>query len=297
MNKDVVTEPGIYRDMSVEEYDLIPAVRRTFLWDLHNQSPGHAIYNSENRVERKVFATGTMVHTSFLQPEEFPRKYVVMPPFENDELNLTAKGDVPKAPKNTSFYKDKVDAFRDLCASTGAEIVTQDDYNMAYEIGRNIREHEIAQRFFKRGSSNEAVAVARDTETGLLLKARFDCLVEEGMPTAADVKTAQSAHPAYFRYSVRKFGYYFQDSFYLKILRLLGLKNPNFLFIVCEKTPPYPVSVYECQSATGKLGDLHVTRALKRYKECTAAGEWPFYGSGIQTIELSDFDLKELEDA
>ena len=84
------------------------------------------------------------------------------------------------------------------------------------------------------------------------------------MPTAVDVKTSVSAHPAYFRHAVKKRGYYFQDSYYRKVLRLAGLKNPNFLFIVCEKTPPYPVSVYECQSATGRLGDLHVTRALKR---------------------------------
>ena len=299
MNKDVVTDPGIYREMSVQEYDLIPAVRRTFLWDLYHQSPGHAIYNRDNRKPKKAWDDGTMVHTSLLLPEEFPRQYVVMPPFEKDPENVKADGATPSPEnaKRTGYYKAKVKMFEGMVESTSATVVTQADYDMAYGIGKSVREHEVASRFFKRGTSNEAVVVARDPETDLLMKIRCDCLVEGGMPTAADVKTAASAHPEHFRHAVKKWGYYFQDSFYRKVLRLAGLKNPNFLFIVGEKAPPYPVSVYECQSATGKLGDLHVAQSLKRYKQCTVAGEWPFYGSGIQTIELSDYDLKELEDA
>ncbi len=290
-------KPGIYRNMSVADYDAIPAVRRTFVWNLYDQSPGHAVYKRDNRQPKKAWDDGTMVHTALLQPEEFPREYVVMPPFEADPGNLKADGKAP-SPENarrTSYYKSKVKQFAKMCESTGAKVIEQRDYDMAYAIGQGIREHPITSRFFQRGSSNEAVVVAEDPATGLLLKARFDCLVEQGMPTGIDIKTTADAHPRAFQQSVRKFGYYFQAAWYLHLLDLVGLKNANFLFVAGEKTPPYPVVVYECEESTLRLGALHVSKALATYQECEKSGVWPYYGLGIETIQLSDFDLKELE--
>ena len=293
---DTPTKPGIYREMSVEDYDAIPAVRRTFLWNLYNRSPGHAKWMQDNFVATEALSDGTMVHLSVLQPEEFPRQYAVLPPFENDPENRTKQGLEPKNLKSTGYYKEKKAMFTEMCASAGREIVDESKYNMAYELGKRIREHDVTKRFFQRGSANEAVSVWRDVSTDVLCKARYDCLVEEGMPTAVDLKTTADAHPRAFARSIMKWGYYFQAEFYLQGLAANGLHSPNFLIVAGEKSPPYPVVVYECDHKTLKLGALHVAAALKQYKQCMDNNDWPYYSNEICTLQASEWDLKELGD-
>ena len=290
-----ITEPGIYRDVPVEEYDRIEAVRRTFLFHLFDRSPGHAVYRREHFIATEALLDGVMTHTSLLQPEEFPRLYTVLPPFQDDPENVTKDGSIPKSPKATGYYKDKKAQFESMCGSAGTEIVDAAKYEMAYQLGKRVREHPITKRFFQRGSANEATAVWEDKVTGVLCKARYDCLVEGSMATAVDIKTTRDAHPRSFMWSVGKYGYAFQASFYLEGLRANEMSNANFLIVACEKTPPFPVCVYELDTKTLELGALHVAKALKTYKECVDKNDWPYYGSGIEMLQASEWDLKELE--
>ena len=66
----------------------------------------------------------------------------------------------------------------------------------------------------------------------------------------------------------KDFGYYFQASFYLQGLIENGLADPNFLFIIGEKTPPYEVpDPVQVDKPSLQLGDVHVAKALKTYKQ------------------------------
>ena len=302
----IPTEPGIYRDVPNGDYDEIPAVRRSFAWDLFKQSPKHARWIQQHGKTSKALSLGTMVHLAMLQPEEFPRRYAVMPAFELDAKNLTKKKDkvtgefiapTPENAKKTGYYKDRVAEFEALCGRDGIEIVPQSDYDTAYHIGHNIRNHDDMQRFFQRGSRNEAVSVWRDEKTGLLCKARYDCLVEGDFPTAVDVKTTSDGSPWGFLRSVRKWGYYFQTAWYLAGLRAHSYVNPNFLFAVAETFGHYEVTVYELEPDTLRLGAKHCRAALDTIAECERTGVWPGYGQGIVPLQLSENELKELDDA
>ena len=290
-----INSPGIYRDVPVEEYDAIHALRRTFLWHLFNQSPGQAKYREKHFKPTKALTDGTMVHTALLEPEEFPRKYAVMPAYELDEDNVTKDGDAPKSPKSTGYYKKKKAEFERICAAGGNELVAQEDYDMAYTFGKNIRKHPVAGRFYKRGTASEAVIVGYIID-GVLCKCRIDSLAEGGMPSGADIKTTADADVRSWRRSVSKFGYYFQAVFYLELMKDAGLMDPNFLFVICDKTPPWEVVVREIGPRTLQLGKLHVTQALQMYRDCVKDDKWPFYAEGIEETEMSDYDLKELED-
>ena len=289
-----INSPGIYRDVSVEEYDAIPALRRTFAWNIFDKSPGQAVYQRDNPKHRKVWDTGTMVHTALIEPEEFPVKYSVMPKFEDDEANLTKDGELPKSPKATAYYRQRKAQFEMVCDAGSTDLVTREDYDMAYTFGKNIRKHPVAGRFYKRGTASEAVVVGVIDE--VLCKCRFDSLAEGGMPSGADIKTTKDADAREWRRSVKNFGYYFQAAFYLKLARSAGLVDPNFLFIICDKTPPYEVVVREMGPRTLLYGDLHVKQALATYEQCVKDDKWPFYAEGIEETEMSDYDLKELED-
>ncbi len=289
-----INSPGIYRDVPVEEYDAIPALRRTFAWNIFDKSPGQAVYQRDNPKYKKCWDTGTMTHTALIEPEEFPQKYQVMPAYELDEDNKTKGGKVPSSPKMTGYYKDKKAEFEIMCVAGGKDMVTQADYDMAYTFGKNIRKHPVAGRFYKRGTASEAVVVGEIH--GVLCKCRFDSLAEGGMPSGADIKTTKDADAREWRHSVRKFGYYFQAEMYLALARSAGLVDPNFLFIICDKTPPYEVVVREIGPRTLQLGALHVKQALATYKQCVKDDKWPHYPDGIEETEMSDYDLKELED-
>jgi len=289
-----ITKPGIYRDVPVEEYDAIPALRRTFLWHLFDSSPGQAKYREKHFKPTKALTDGTMTHTALLEPEEFPVKYAVMPAFEDDDDNLTKDGELPKSPKATGYYRQKKAQFEAMCEAGGTELVTREDYDMTRTFGKNIRKHPVAGRFYKRGTASEAVVVGVINE--VLCKCRFDSLAEGGMPSGADIKTTKDADVREWRRSVKNFGYYFQAAFYLLLARSAGLVDPNFLFIICDKTPPYEVVVREMGPRTLLYGDLHVEQALELYQQCVKDDKWPFYAEGIEETEMSDFDLRELED-
>ncbi len=288
-----INSPGIYRDVPVEEYDAIPALRRTFAWNLFDLSPGQAVYRRDNPKRSKVWDTGTMTHTALIEPEEFPDRYAVMPAYELDEDNTTKGGGAPKSPKATGYYKAKKAEFERVCAAGGTELVTREDYDMARTFGKNIRKHPVAGRFYKRGTASEAVVVGEIH--GVLCKCRFDSLAEGGMPSGADIKTTADADIRSWRRSLKSWGYYFQAVFYLELARSAGLADPNFLFIICDKTPPYEVVVREIGPRTLQLGALHVKQALATYQQCVKDDKWPFFAEGIEETEMSDYDLKELE--
>lgn len=291
----VPTEPGIYRSISWEQYMQIDALQRSFMWTLRTRTPGHARQESEKVT--KPLQDGTMIHTAILQPEEFPIRYMVMPPFESHPENVTKQGKKPTSPKATVYYKAKVANFESACLRDGVQIVTRDDYDMAYEIAAQIRRHDTASRFFKRGVSTEAVAVWREQKYGYLCKARFDGLVEGELPTAADLKTAEDASDEAFDRSARKYGYRFQAAWYLSGLSVLGLHNPNFIFIVCEKSAPWGINVVEFDRDILHLAWKQVQQSLDIYHRCHESGEWPTYGGGINTIKASKWDLEELDSA
>lgn len=292
----IPTEPGIYRDIPNGDYDEIPAVRRTFAWKVFSASPAHACWERDHDKPTKPKSLGVMTHFAMLQPEEFPRSYAVMPAFELDVANLTKSGDAPKSPKATGYYRGKAAEFDSMCGRDGIAIVTQDDYDTAYHIGRNIRSHPDMQRFFQRGTRNEAVSVWRDKSTGLLCKARYDCLVEGDLPTAVDVKTTADGSPWGFLRSVRKWGYYFQAAWYLAGLRAHSYVSPNFLFAVAETFGHHEVTVYELESETLMLGAHHCRAALDTIAACELCDKWPGYGEGIVPLQLSENELKELEE-
>jgi hypothetical protein len=293
----IPTEPGIYRDVDNGEYDQIEAVRRTFAWKVFKESPHHAKRSELVDTRTKALDFGVMAHLAMLQPEEFPRAYAVMPPFELDPGNLTKANEVPKSPKATGYYRAKAAEFESMCKRDGIEIIPQSDYDMAYRIGCNVRAHPDMARFFQRGSRNEAVSVWRDQATGILCKARYDCLVEGDLPTAVDLKTAASGHPFDFMRAVRNNGYYFQAAWYLAGLRAHSYVNPNFLFVVGEKKDDCVVTVYELERETLMLGAKHCRAALDTICACEQSGEWPGYGKGIVPLQLSENELKELDDA
>jgi hypothetical protein len=68
------------------------------------------------------------------------------------------------------------------------------------------------------------------------------------------------------------------------------IDSKPFFFIVCEKTPPYDVSVHELSNDLIAYGISQYRRMVNQIKLCEKEGYWPGYSSkshsGVFTWDL-----------
>jgi hypothetical protein len=119
--------------------------------------------------------------------------------------------------------------------------------------------------------------------------------------------TAPSADPEQFRRSVEKWGYHQQNDWYLDGIRALGLDDdPDFVFVVQMKTPPYLVSLIRLDEPTLRVAADRNAKARRIFARCQKSGYWPgFADLDIAEVGLpayavrqhdNDFDLGDLDD-
>lgn len=133
----------------------------------------------------------------------------------------------------------------------------------------------------------ELSAWARDPQTGLMLRARFDWMhwTAPGTAVICDVKKSNEPGPDEFRWSVDSYRYYQQQPWYQRVAALLGIRTA-FVFLVVCSDPPYEPYVVELPPRAVELGERDNARALAIYAQCLADDEWPSHDTRIHEIDL-----------
>lgn len=134
-----------------------------------------------------------------------------------------------------------------------------------------------------------------DDRTGVWRRARLDWLPTGGRrPIIADYKTSVSANPEEFRRSVHNYGYHLQTAWYRDAVTALGLADePQFVFVIQEKTAPYLVSVVQLDVEAELRGAELAREAIDLYQRCTETGHWPSYSEDeIPQIGLPAYALR-----
>jgi hypothetical protein len=184
----------------------------------------------------------------------------------------------------TKAVKEDVAAAR----AAGRVPLRPSDWNAAYGMARAVKAHPIAAKLLDRGEP-EKTLIWHDPVTGVMCRAKVDWLRADGM---VDLKTTESAAPDALSKAALNYGYAIQAPFYLRGFRLLDLdaltrREPFFVHIAVEKTPPYLVHVNQLTERAMAWGDRQVSAALEIYRDCMAADAWP----GYPTDEITDIDL------
>lgn len=268
--------PGVY-ELTDDEY-FGPALATTTLSSTGAREllkPGgparfrHAIDNGTLEIRRE-FDVGHAVHTLVLGagPE------LVM---------VRGTGTNPDEWRKTED-KDRVAKLR----AEGKVPLRTSDYATAMLMAKAVLEHPIAAKLLT-GGQPERTLIWRDPATGVMCRAKADWLRTDGI---VDLKTTESAAPDALSKAAHNYGYAIQAAFYLRGFRLLDLdavvqREPFFVHIAVEKTPPYLVHVNQLTERAIAWGDRQVSQALEIFRDCTAAGEWP----GYPTDEITDIDL------
>ncbi|MFJ1539353.1 PD-(D/E)XK nuclease-like domain-containing protein [Micromonospora chalcea] len=161
-------------------------------------------------------------------------------------------------------------------------------------MGKALREHPIASALLiPEGGKAEQTLVWQDAETGIACRALVDWLPNRNgnRLVIGDYKSSVSANPEDFRKAAYNYGYCMQNPWYLDGIRALGLDDdPDFVFVVQMKTPPYLVSLIRLDEEALRIGAERNRKARRIFADCLESGVWPgFTDNEIAEVSLPSY--------
>lgn len=257
-----IFQHGIIHDLPFEDYLAVPAVSKSALWTLHKRSPAHARVEKE---ESNAMKLGTAIHCAVLEPDEFTSRFVRGP----DD-------------RRGNRWKEAVE----LAREDGMECLTSSDYDAAVTIrDQVVLRDPLLRKLTGVGTVREVSAFARDSETGLPMRARADAYAP-ALNMMVDLKVTTNATPDKWFRRVLDFGYHVQEPHYTDVWRRAGGTVDAFVFLVIEDKPPFAHAIYELAPPDVAEGEAIRRQALLKWATCERTGEWPGYPPGVQQLAL-----------
>jgi len=258
-------EPGVFYGMPGAEYYRVRALSASGAKKIL-KSPLHYLFNIMNPSEPSaVMQFGTVVHCGVLEPDCFGERVALAPPLDK----RTKEGKL---------------LWADFGATNAGKIImSPDDYERARACIAAVRAHPGAAKLLD-GGERELSLFWRDAKHNVPCKCRDDIYSHGGV---TDLKTCQDASPEGFGRQIANMGYHIAASHYWSGHEHAMGESPRFFaFIAVEYDPPHAVACYALPSNAILAGAHLMNKALERYAEALAAGEFKGYPDTIETIEL-----------
>lgn len=238
----------------MNNYDDIPGVRRSALWEIR-KSPAHYKYVVDHEKEpTAALLFGIAAHKYILEPDEFWREYAL----------------VPDVDRRTKAGKEEWNAYiAQLGSKTGLSI---QDYTTILEMSDAIKLNSSACELLQ--GEHEVPVTWTDPVTGELCKCRVDCIHDHMI---VDYKTTTSCSGFDFERSCRAYGYKLQAAMYTEGMFQTRLEEYGFAFVAQEKKEPYAVRVYRCDQGWIREGMDIYRELMGIYHECRINDSWPGY--------------------
>lgn len=280
---------GVLDGLDIEVYHAGAGISKSQL-DQIDRSPGHfyAMSLSPNRPaprERAGQLEGQLAHCAILEPDEFDRRYIVLPedaPRRPTEAQYRAKNPSPESVAAMEWWREFV------VASGGKTVIKQEQYEVAWRQSDAVRALPDVREALSAGKTEQS-AYWIDRATGVLCRCRPDFVHDCGSSGVVllDVKTFNDASPSEFARQVARKAYHRQDAYYSDgYAQASGRPVLAFIFVAVETDYPYFASATMLDDASRNQGRLDYRRPLDTYARCLAKGEWPGYSTGIETISL-----------
>ena len=247
----------------MSNYDMIPAVRRSDLWELR-KSPAHYLYRVMNPTEpTAAMLFGTAAHKFILEGDDFWNEYAMAPDVD----------------RRTKAGKEQWQQFIDELGDK--QPIKFDDMAVIQKMDDAIRANATAAALLKTGR-HEVPIEWRDEGTGEYCKCRPDVLTEyNGKKYIVDYKTTTSCADGHFERECRTYGYKLQAGMYTDGVFNATFEDYEFAFVAQEKTAPYAVRVYFCDPDFVLEGMDLFKELITIYSKCKQAGEWPGYENEV----------------
>ncbi len=285
----LIDAPCVIVGLPIEEYHGGPGISKTGL-DRINVSPANFYDLTLNPArppepERKGQLEGQLAHCAILEPDEFDKRYAVLP------------ADAPRRPTDAQWNAKKpspesVEAMEWWAAwnksSAGRTIISHAQRETALRQAEAVRRLPDVAEALATGVA-ESSAYWIDAETGVLCRCRPDWVhpVGESGVIQLDVKTFSDANPAEFARQIARKRYHVQDAYYSDGYAAASGKDVlAFIFVAVQDAWPFAASAVMLDPQSQAQGRRDYRRNLSTYAECLASGEWPGFGQGIHLATL-----------
>lgn len=177
------------------------------------------------------------------------------------------------------------------------------EYDTITEMRLALEAHPVASKLFARGSGTpEQTIVWQDHRTGIMRRLRLDWLPNKlssaGRLLLPDYKTIRSAEPSEIEKSIHNYGYHMQGDWYVDGVLSNGIAESVAFLLVCqEKTPPYVVTVVQIHPDTLLAGHVLNEFAIETYLDCVNSSHWPGYSDKVVPARLPAWAETQFERA
>lgn len=268
-----IEPPCFIEGMPKEVYHSHPEGVSSSGLKLVERSPAHYRYQAA-RAPSRAMEIGTAIHTALLEPERFTTDYVLLKDVKD---------------RRASEYKAATKVHgteRVLVASEADQVAGMQEAVLSNPA--------MSERLNAEGW-RELSLFARDPETGVLIRVRYDLLTVSGI--AVDLKSCQDARPDEFSKSIFNYGYDLQAALYMDAFEwATGKPIGAFEFAAVEKEMPHGHKLYLPDETMIQEGRRSYRAALNLFAECERSGDWPCLTcDGPELISLPSWRVAQIE--
>lgn len=251
---------GAHEGVSNEDYHASEGIGSTSLKRIR-RSPAHYRYPKPYDSTRAK-EIGSATHCSVLEPERFQQDYrIVECDARTSPLYKAACKDHPKERVLTSAEHENVQGMQ-----------------------KGVMRNRGCRELIEAPGKYELSVWAKDPETGLIVKVRYDKLLDCGIPV--DLKKTQDARADAFSRAIQNYQYHLSAALYQDAWKwAFGEELQRMRWIAVEEQSPHAAERYKIDEDTLTIGRALYREALEIYAECLDKGEWPTY-SGGEEIEI-----------
>lgn len=226
------------------------------------KAPAIFDYQRKHPVFKKVFDFGTAAHALVLGRG---MESIYVAPFD-DWIKR-------KGPEGGAQYTTTE---REIAHADGLSPILPKDWLVVCDMADALARHRKAMELLSVGEP-EVSAFARDEETGVLMRCRYDWRRPRIGVDYKQTSVEGGAEPNAFVKAAVKLGYHTQQDWYCHVAEVLGQPLEGFGFIVQEANPPYIVTVVELPQELIDIARQRNRLARQMFRDCTESGVWPGY--------------------
>ena len=270
--------------MSNDEYHARPEFSSSQLKDML-RSGAHFYVNSISKEAKKEASTamnfGTLVHTMFLEPEQFENEFVIAPKFN----------------RRTNTGKAEAEAWEQ--ANQGKMLVSEEDVENAARMATNLRTLSSYADMQNNYGMAEASFFYTDPTYDLQLRIRPDWHIApcSAFPNGLilDLKTTTDARAHGFAKKCGDFGYDLSAAMYREGFQeyYRTEQKPPFIFLVAESSIPFNVKQYQASELFLSVGETRYNKAKELLAESLLINEWDGYSLELEEIFLPSYLTKQ----
>ncbi len=289
------------------EYQAIEAVNISSLKEMKSSPLHYRHALTHPRPDSPAMALGRAVHVAVLEPDEFPRRYVVMGTEKDRTLNRGNKEGKARFAEWLLTHPADIDLDADAYklavfkeANPGKEILESVEYDRCLAIRDAVRRHPVAATYLEAGEREVTIQWTErvgDPAMSIACKGRIDW-VSESRKAIVDLKTTRKGVDSWnFGAEAKRMLMHAQMAWYHRGYEVVTGRNLACVLIAVETAAPHDVAVYTVEEDIARWqGEELNKKWLLQLKACRESGKWPGrFEQTEQPLKLASYSSDDEE--